>query len=157
MTIDLPSQPGTYCLLFHCSTLSQVIIGKLGNHQINPGYYCYIGSAFGRGGLKSRINRHLQINKRHHWHLDYLRPYLTPVEIYYSTDPIKLECQWAALLLKDEQSNIPIKKFGSSDCDCPAHFFYYKVKPVLELFMVNFNHESINFNTHNKKLDTQNT
>ncbi len=157
MPLDLPSQPGTYCLLFHCSTLSQVIIVKLGNHQINPGYYCYIGSAFGRGGLKSRINRHLQINKRHHWHLDYLRPYLTPVEIWYSTDPIKLECQWAALLLKDEQSNIPIKKFGSSDCDCPAHLFYYKVKPVLELFMVNFNHESINFNTHNKKLDTQNT
>ena len=110
-------------------------IGKLGTYQIKPGYYCYIGSALGRGGLKSRINRHLQINKRHHWHLDYLRPHLTPVEIYYSTDTIKRECQWAEFLLKDEQSSIPIKKFGSSDCHCPAHLFHYKLKPQIKTFL----------------------
>ena len=134
MMIDLPSQTGTYCLLFHCSTASQVTIGKLGTYQIKPGYYCYIGSAFGRGGLKSRITRHLQINKRNHWHLDYLRPHLNPVEIWYSTDTIKREHQWAELLLKDKQSSIPIKKFGSSDCDCPAHLFYYEVQPKLNIF-----------------------
>ncbi len=133
MTINLPNQPGTYCLVFHCSTSSTVTIGKLGTYQIYPGYYCYIGSAFGRGGLKSRINRHLQINKRTHWHFDYLRPYLTPVEIYYSTDTIKRECQWAELLLEDEQSSIPIKKFGSSDCNCTAHLFYYQVNPQLTI------------------------
>ncbi len=134
-SLQLPSQPGTYCLIFSCSTSSTVSIGKLGTYQINPGYYCYIGSAFGRGGLKSRINRHLQINKRQHWHLDYLRPHLTPVQICYSIDTIKLECQWAKLLLKDEQSSIPIKKFGSSDCDCTAHLFYYQVQPELKIFL----------------------
>ena len=133
--IDFPSQPGTYCLVFCCPNQSQVTIGKLGTYQVQPGYYCYIGSAFGRGGLKSRINRHLQINKRHHWHLDYLRPYLTPVEILYSTDTIKRECEWAELLLEDEQSSIPIKKFGSSDCHCSAHLFYYQVKPQLKTFL----------------------
>ncbi len=135
MTIEFPNRPGTYCLLFSCSKSSQVTIGKLGTYQTQPGYYCYIGSAFGRGGLKSRIRRHLQIDKRKHWHLDYLRPSLTPSSIYYSTDTIKRECIWAKLLLKDEQSSIPIKKFGSSDCHCPAHLFYYEVKPELNLLI----------------------
>lgn len=134
MMIDLPIQPGTYCLIFSCLTSSSVTIGKLGTYKINPGYYCYIGSAFGRGGLKSRINRHLKINKSYHWHLDYLRPYLNPMEIYYSTDTIKQECQWAKLLLDSEQSSIPIKKFGSSDCNCPTHLFYYHVKPNVQTF-----------------------
>ncbi|WP_107668888.1 DUF123 domain-containing protein [Cyanothece sp. BG0011] len=134
----LPSQTGTYCLRFHCSILSQVTVGKLGTYQIVPGYYCYIGSAFGRGGLKSRIQRHLKINKRNHWHLDYIRPYLEPVEIYYTTDSIKREHQWAELLLKDQYSTIPINKFGSSDCHCPTHLFYYKVKPKLENFLSNY-------------------
>ncbi|MEA5512237.1 GIY-YIG nuclease family protein [Crocosphaera sp. UHCC 0190] len=134
MTIDLPSQPGTYCLVFHCLTSSLVTIGKLGTYQIKLGYYCYIGSAFGRGGLKSRINRHLQINKRHHWHLDYLRPSLTTVEAWYSNDTIKREHQWANLLLEDDQSTIPITKFGSSDCDCPAHLFYYEERPRFDKF-----------------------
>ena len=62
-SLTLPSQPGTYCLVFSSSTSSTVTIGKLGTYKIQPGYYCYIGSAFGRGGLNSRINRHLQINK----------------------------------------------------------------------------------------------
>ncbi|CCQ64296.1 GIY-YIG nuclease family protein [Crocosphaera watsonii] len=132
--IDLPSQAGTYCLVFSCSISSSVTIGKLGTYQVKPGYYyCYIGSAFGKGGLKSRINRHLQINKRNHWHLDYLRPHFTPVEIYYSTDTIKLECIWAKLLLEDKQSHIPIKNFGSSDCHCRTHLFYYTVRPQLNI------------------------
>lgn len=144
MTIDLPSQPGTYCLVFSCSISSPVTIGKLGTYLINPGYYCYVGSAFGRGGLKSRINRHLKINERQHWHLDYLRPYLTPIEIFYSTDSIKRECQWAELLLEDEQSSIPIRKFGSSDCDCSAHLFYYEVQPEFEVFY----HQVKDFSPH---------
>ncbi|MCH2246875.1 MULTISPECIES: GIY-YIG nuclease family protein [Crocosphaera] len=84
-SLKLPSQSGTYCLVFSCSISLPVTIGKLGTYQIKPGYYCYIGSAFGPGGIKSRINRHLQINKRKHWHLDYLRPYLITIEILYST------------------------------------------------------------------------
>ncbi len=132
MTIDLPSQPGTYCLVFHCLSSSSVTIGRLGTYQINPGYYCYIGSAFGQGGLNSRVNRHLRVNKSKHWHLDYIRPYLNPIEIYYSTDLMKREHQWAEFLLKQEESSIPIHKFGSSDCHCSTHLFYYKLKPDLK-------------------------
>ncbi|MEA5511764.1 GIY-YIG nuclease family protein [Crocosphaera sp. UHCC 0190] len=153
MTIDLPNLPGTYCLVFHCSTSSLVTIGKLGTYQIKPGYYCYIGSAFGQGGLNSRVQRHLQINKRHHWHLDYLRPYLTPVEIWYSTDTIKREHQWAALLLEDEHSSIPIKKFGSSDCDCPAHLFYYEERPVFDKFDDKLNEFVPNHDVIKKKIN----
>ncbi|EAZ89744.1 GIY-YIG nuclease family protein [Crocosphaera chwakensis] len=136
--LPLPSQTGTYCLVFYCSILSQVTVGKLGIYQIVPGYYCYIGSAFGRGGLQSRIERHLKINKRHHWHLDYIRPYLEPIEFCYTTDSIKREHQWSDLFLKEENSSIPINKFGSSDCHCSTHLFYYKVKPKLEKLLSNY-------------------
>ncbi len=136
--LQLPSQTGTYCLTFHCTILSQVTVGKLGTYQIVPGYYCYVGSAFGRGGLKSRIERHLKVNKRNHWHLDYIRPYFEPVEICYTTDSIKREHQWSKLLLKDIYSSIPINKFGSSDCHCPTHLFYYKVKPQIKKLLSNY-------------------
>ena len=133
----LPNQSGTYCLVCYCSTSSKITIGKLGKYKINPGYYCYIGSAFGQGGLKSRVKRHLRIDKRYHWHFDYLRQSLIPVEIWYSTDKIKREHQWANLVLEDKLSTIPIKKFGSSDCDCISHLFYYERKPKFQNFVNN--------------------
>lgn len=136
--LKFPSQIGTYCLTFYCSILSQVTVGKLGTYQIIPGYYCYIGSAFGSGGLKSRIQRHLKINKRHHWHLDYIRPYLEPIEVCYTTDTIKREHQWSELLLKEKNSSIPINNFGSSDCHCPTHLFYYKIKPQIKQYFHNY-------------------
>ncbi len=130
----IPNQSGTYCLVCYCSLASKISIGKLGTYQTNLGYYCYIGSAFGQGGLKSRVKRHLNINKSFHWHFDYLRPSLIPLEVWYSTDNIKREHQWANLFLKDQLSMIPVKKFGSSDCNCLTHLFYYEMKPQFENF-----------------------
>jgi len=40
-----------------------------------PGYYIYIGSAFGPGGVRARMLRHLRADKPKHWHIDYLREF----------------------------------------------------------------------------------
>ncbi len=43
-----------------------------GRWHLGPGYYLYIGSARGSGGLVSRISRHFSTNKKLRWHIDYV-------------------------------------------------------------------------------------
>jgi Uri superfamily endonuclease len=96
---------------------------------LKPGYYTYIGSAFGPGGLKARINHHLNHCSRPHWHLDYLRPQLELSEIWYTYDQTRREHQWAAIHSGARGVMMPLPGFGSSDCRCPSHLFFYKAKP----------------------------
>ena len=57
------SQPGTYALILQ-STINQYLgIGQLGELQVCPGIYIYIGSAFGPGGLLSRVSRHQRLSR----------------------------------------------------------------------------------------------
>jgi Uri superfamily endonuclease len=49
---------GTYALVFTAKRKKRLIIGKLGTLTLQPGYYVYVGSAFGPGGLKARIGHH---------------------------------------------------------------------------------------------------
>ncbi len=35
-------------------------MGRLGRFDIIPGYYAYVGSAFGSGGLPARLGHHLK-------------------------------------------------------------------------------------------------
>ena len=141
---------GTYCLLFLCFNSTLVNIGRLGIHPINLGYYLYVGSAFGSGGLSSRIQRHAKIYKKKHWHLDYLRQYLIPLEVWYSTSSVKQEHQWAKLLLNSNLFKASIEKFGASDCNCTSHLFYSEIKPQFEMIHQNIIQQSINYENLNK-------
>jgi len=49
-----------------------VNVGRLGRVRFPAGWYAYVGSAYGPGGLAARISRHLRPSKPSHWHLDYL-------------------------------------------------------------------------------------
>ena len=44
---------GTYALVFGCSAPFQAVAGKLGPVFLSSGYWIYVGSAFGPGGLRS--------------------------------------------------------------------------------------------------------
>ncbi|MCJ7841927.1 GIY-YIG nuclease family protein [Lederbergia sp. NSJ-179] len=59
-----------------------VTIGKLGGFHFSKGYYIYVGSA--KRNIQARVNRHIQMEKKKRWHIDYLRPYLQieGVQIY---------------------------------------------------------------------------
>jgi Uri superfamily endonuclease len=123
------SLPGTYTLVLSSSVEKPVNIGKLGTLFLKPGFYVYIGSAFGPGGLKARIKHHFSYSTRPHWHLDYLRPALSVCEIWYTYDQTRREHQWAAIHSQTRGSILPLPGFGSSDCRCLSHLLFYKSKP----------------------------
>ena len=126
---DNSSVHGTYLLLLECSNEAELSIGKLGNMLTKPGYYLYVGSAFGPGGIQARINHHMRIAVRPHWHIDYLRNFAGLVHTWcvYGS---RYEHEWAHSLMQSEAATVPLEGFGSSDCDCAAHLFYFRRKPV---------------------------
>lgn len=70
----MKAKSGTYALILEAKNEKQVQIGHWGILDIKIGYYLYIGSAFGPGGIKSRVSRHFK-QKKPHWHIDYLAEY----------------------------------------------------------------------------------
>jgi len=126
--------PGTYALILLSAADQLIEIGKLGPFSIPRGFYVYVGSARGPGGLKARIAHHERISQRPHWHMDYLRPALQLKEVWYTYDAKQHEHQWANALGCLKSASITIVGFGSSDCSCKSHLFSFTAKPSLGLF-----------------------
>jgi len=126
--------PGTYALIFLSSREVRLDIGKLGNLQLKPGVYIYVGSAFGPGGLKARIAHHGKKARRPHWHIDYLGSFLDLSEIWYTYDPVGREHQWAQTLQSIRGATVPLAGFGSSDCRCKTHLFFRDARPSIKTF-----------------------
>ena len=134
--MDLPAEKGTYVLIASVPQMKRIQIGQLGQFDIVPGFYAYIGSAFGAGGLSARIGHHLESTAAPHWHVDYLLQVAEPLEVWYATGPQKLERQWVELLEKAPQCRIPIPRFGSSDYhrSRSSHLFYSRRRPAFAWF-----------------------
>ena len=120
---------GTYILIVRFQKKKEINVGKVGAFSFRSGYYLYVGSAFGPGGLNSRIKRHLLHTKKHHWHIDYLTTEETVDDIWFSSHGKKIECMWATILERTPELQHPVPGFGSSDCTCRSHLFYSKKKP----------------------------
>ncbi|QCQ21167.1 GIY-YIG nuclease family protein [Desulfoglaeba alkanexedens] len=129
----MKSKPGTYALVLRSLKSTSAQIGRWGQLRIVPGYYIYVGSAFGPGGVQARITRHCRKTKPKHWHIDYLREHVNPLFAWYSNEPIKLEHRWAQALSEMEGTS-PVRGFGSTDCRCLSHLFVMKKKPSLTQF-----------------------
>ncbi|MBV1914571.1 MAG: GIY-YIG nuclease family protein [Pseudomonadales bacterium] len=128
---------GTYAVIFSCPKVNEnkvCQIGRLGEVRLKQGYYRYVGSAFGPGGLKARLAHHRRTAKKPHWHLDYLKPYLQIEQIWFTRDPLRREHLWALTMAGEPASKVPFIGFGSSDCECPTHLIYSTKKPELEGF-----------------------
>jgi len=128
---QLPTSKGIYVLIFQANTAATVTIGKLGQLQVQLGYYFYIGSARGAGGIAARIKHHQRprpmSNPR--WHIDYLPARLQAVWI---SETLK-ECECVAALLQylpDTQR--AMANFGASDCRCGGHLLYSTIQPQKE-------------------------
>lgn len=119
------SARGVYVLhLWLEQPVFQITVGKLGQFDLAPGHYYYVGSAFGPGGLAARLRRHSAVAKRLHWHIDYLRPQLTLRTIWVALTNERLECRWCAALAHLPELSRPIPHFGASDTGCGGHLFY---------------------------------
>jgi len=130
----LKGKRGSYALLFHAPDTVSVSAGKLGELSLQQGYYLYCGSAFGPGGVEARTAHHRRLSKRPHWHIDYLRPYLQLLAIWYTYDPQPREHQWAQQLATLRGASFPFPGFGSSDCTCVSHLVRLGYRPSFTAF-----------------------
>ena len=128
------SLPGTYALVLSSPSARPIGIGKLGTLNVKPGFYVYVGSAFGPGGLKARLEHHREKSSRPHWHMDYIRRYMRFDAIWYSCDLAKREHQWVKILARTRGATVPLSGFGSSDCRCRSHLFFFKSRPSGKYF-----------------------
>lgn len=119
------SNLGTYVVVLKNEQQKAIQIGRMGEFQARKGYYVYIGSAMGSGGVVARLRHHRKISKKPHWHLDYLRTETEFYEAYALFSLDRKECAWATLIAGNEQATEPMQGFGSSDCQCDTHLFYF--------------------------------
>jgi Uri superfamily endonuclease len=119
----LPASVGTYALLLHLARKKRVRVGRLGTFTFERGDYVYVGSAFGPGGLRSRLERHLRQRKRKHWHIDVLLAHAQVRGIIYATAREPLEHRWSQAASQMPGATVPVKGFGAGDCHerCAAH------------------------------------
>ena len=127
------SKPGTYALVLRSDASTWTRIGRWGRLNVRPGYYIYVGSALGPGGVLARVSRHCREPKSKHWHIDYLREFTILASVWYSHSPIRLEHCWAEAVAKLNETEL-VKGFGCSDCRCESHLFYSASEPKLTSF-----------------------
>jgi Uri superfamily endonuclease len=134
MEIELPEAKGTYVLIAFVPRMKRLEIGRLRAYDIIPGFYTYVGSAFGPGGLRARVTHHLESVAQPHWHIDYLLAHAEPVEVWYALSSRKLEQDLAEVLAQSSGFRVPIPRFGSSDYhrSRTSHLFYSKRRPSFE-------------------------
>jgi len=126
---------GTYVLFVRPPAgLGSVTVGKFGKLTLQAGTYLYVGSAFGSGGLRARVRRHLAGSGTLHWHIDYLLRVATVAEVWYTYDPIKREEDWADWFRSGPGVVNPMRGFGAGDCGCDGHLFFLDSDPDFESF-----------------------
>ncbi len=133
---EIKKEPGVYVLILHLKRSTTIKIGRFGELKFEAGWYAYVGSSCLPGGLRNRTDRHKRRGKNNHWHVDYFREHAELVEIWFSHVDATHEHHWAKSLAALSCAEVPVAKFGSSDCSagCPAHFFRFRRRPVLSLF-----------------------
>ena len=124
----MKSEPGTYALILKCTLRATIQVGQRLQIALKPGYYIYVGSAFGPGGVQSRVARHCRRAKPKHWHIDYLREYCNPFLVLCCYALRRLEHLWAEAFQNIERT-VVVKGFGCSDCKCASHLFWSPVPP----------------------------
>ena len=115
---------GTYLLFIKVIEPIEITIkGK--SFFLNEGYYIYIGSAFGAGGLSSRLHRHFRKIKKKHWHIDQITTSnfseIIGIGVLLKQ---RVECELSKII-GDIEKIVSIAGFGNSDCEkkCISHFF----------------------------------
>lgn len=118
---------GVYLLVCFLEKPMSIPIGSIGKVDFQAGYYVYVGKS--KRGLFKRVLRHKRKRlKKLHWHIDYfLKEAKLIVDLPIVTDQ-EIECYLAEKISKI--SDGIIHDFGSSDCNCLSHLFYFKENPM---------------------------
>lgn len=117
---ELPKEPGAYALVIALDAPLVLDIPRFARQTLPPGTYVYCGSAYGSGGLRARVRRHLRSAKAARWHVDRLTAAGRVVGLH--VEPDGDECDLLARALRTPGTEVPLRGFGNSDCRrCPAH------------------------------------
>ena len=140
---------GTYIVTFILAAAATLAVGALGTFAFPAGYYCYIGSAFGPGGVRARTDRHRRPEiARKKWNIDHMKPPLRAAEVWWTHDARKWECTWSNVLATMPGFGCPAPGFGSHDCRviraagdgspdgrlCEAHLYHSPELPDVHEF-----------------------
>jgi len=121
---------GSYILVIFLENDSKIRIGGLGLVAFKRGFYCYVGSALGPGGIEKRVGRHLRTCKEKkcspHWHIDrlLLAPGVSIMEVFASR---AAECGLSDIVMAESDGSVG--GFGCSDCNCRSHLHFF-AKPL---------------------------
>ncbi|MFQ5965049.1 MAG: DUF123 domain-containing protein [Candidatus Scalinduaceae bacterium] len=117
---------GIYNLIIKLSKNKKIKVGRLGTFVFPKGVYVYTGSA--QNNLEKRINRHLSDRKKLHWHIDYLLSQAKIIKVLRHSGDKKAECKLNQFISKKNSACPIVNRFGSSDCNCVTHLYYFKRK-----------------------------
>ncbi|MGQ9549210.1 MAG: GIY-YIG nuclease family protein [Roseiflexus sp.] len=122
---------GTYLLMLRINRdITGLPVGKLGALDFPAGYYLYVGSAFGPGGIPARLAHHAKRRKtRPHWHIDYLRALGDVEEAWSISCPVRLEQAWVSALSAAPDVRSVAPGFGAGDSPCASHLFFSPIRP----------------------------
>ena len=119
---------GTYVVELFASAEFEIAAKLFAGEIFSKGYYYYFGSA--QKNFSARIIRHVSKNKKIHWHIDYLttNPSVKIKRLFlYPGAEKKMECRSYSASARLSPNYIPVKNFGSGDCDtCGSHLLYSK-------------------------------
>ncbi|KPV47333.1 MULTISPECIES: DUF123 domain-containing protein [Acidiplasma] len=116
--------PGVYALGINVIP-GNYRIGAIGEYHISGNYF-YVGSAI--NGLYQRVCRHLNKNKKKHWHIDYLN-FDVRIIVAARTENHQKESEICNYIKSDY-----IKNFGSTDTGNKSHLFYCSINEVENAF-----------------------
>ena len=118
---------GAYMLVITLESPQKIETGKLGEVYFKKGFYIYTGS--GKKNLTKRIKRHENRRKKNlRWHIDYLTVKADRIRSYPVFTSRDIECSLAGEIPAMGGEGIP--GFGSGDCSCVSHLFYFREDPV---------------------------
>ncbi len=120
----LPSTRGAYILAIQLDQPQLLPLARLGEPELPAGLYVYAGSAYGPGGIKARVTRHLRKEKTVHWHIDHLTKKAAGIGAL--AFPGANECELVSRLTANDFC-AAVDGFGSSDCrTCSSHLLVRK-------------------------------
>jgi len=112
-----PTEPSTYILVLRCPSARAIRVGRLGSARLRPGYYLYVGSAHGPGGLRARIGHH----RRGPSGLTAMLTTCADIPVWnpcgYASGA-RREHEWAAKIAAMPEAALALRDFGISDCRC---------------------------------------
>lgn len=125
--MGLALSEGIYCLIIRLFQRHRIKIGCLGTFSFPAGFYVYAGSA--QNSLGRRIERHLRQEKKMHWHIDYLLLHGQVMFVHTYPGEKHMECMLSHKIGNIKNASVPVKGFGSSDCSCVSHLYFFQDNP----------------------------